>query len=189
MNADTDCAAIDCDEPVTIVVRRTPKTGRETDFEAYISGITAASARQPGYLGCNVFRPNRPHGEYRLIYKFDSMRNFQRWENSAQRQHWHRVAADVTQGSRAIDVLTGLETWFTQPGEMSLVPPPRHKMVVIIWLCIFPLITLLNWALDPLLAGLPVYARSAAVTLITVPLMTYVLMPRITALFHKWLHT
>ena len=179
---------IDCDEPVTTIVKRTPKPGMQQAFEDYIRGITAAAVKQPGYLGCNVFRPDHPSDEYQLIYKFDSMRHFQRWENSEQRQHWHQVAAQVTQGHRSIKVLTGLETWFTLPGGQAVIPPPKHKMAIIIWLCIFPIITLFNWLTDMLLPNLAFYSKTALITLITVPLMTYVLMPRLSQLFHNWLH-
>lgn len=179
---------IDCDAPVTIIVKRRPKTGKEREFEEYIEGISRFGATYPGHLGTNIFRPENADGEYQIIFKFDSRRNYHRWENSADRQSWRERAAEVTEGDAYREIVSGLETWFTLPGEKSVVPPPKHKMSVVIWLSIFPIISILSAVLGPVLASAPLLVRTAALTLIAVPLMTYVVMPRMTKLFHPWLH-
>jgi hypothetical protein len=40
----------------------------------------------------------------------------------------------------------------------------------------------------PLVGGLPLVARLAVTTAVTVSLMTWVVMPRVTRLLHRWLY-
>ena len=87
-----------------------------------------------------------------------------------------------------IQTLTGLETWFTLPNKPMKAPPPRYKMAIVIWLGVFFTISILNRLLVPLLAELPVLLRTLLVTGLTVTLLTYVIMPRLTQLFRKWLY-
>ena len=84
--------------------------------------------------------------------------------------------------------LTGLESWFTLPGQASAAPPPAYKMAVLTWVTIFPLITLVVVVSAPLIGGLPLAARLAVTTLVTVTLMTWVVMPRVTRLMRRWLY-
>jgi antibiotic biosynthesis monooxygenase (ABM) superfamily enzyme len=87
-----------------------------------------------------------------------------------------------------IQTLTGLETWFTLPNKPMKAPPPRYKMAIVTWLGVFFTISILNRLLVPLLVGLPVLLRTLLVTGLTVALLTYVIMPCLTQLFHKWLY-
>jgi len=61
-------------------------------------------------------------------------------------------------------------------------------MAVLTWATIFPLITLVVVASAPLLGPLPLVVRLAVTTGATVPLMTWVVMPRVTRLLHRWLY-
>jgi antibiotic biosynthesis monooxygenase (ABM) superfamily enzyme len=83
--------------------------------------------------------------------------------------------------------LTGLESWFTLPDRPGTPPPPPYKMAVLTWITIFPLITVVVLALDPLLDQLTLIPRLAVTTAATVPIMTWLVMPRMTRLFHRWL--
>ena len=55
------------------------------------------------------------------------------------------------------EILSGLETWFTCQGEETLVPPPKYKMMCIVWLSIFPLSLSLNYCLKPVISELTSY--------------------------------
>jgi uncharacterized protein len=61
-------------------------------------------------------------------------------------------------------------------------------MALVTWATIFPLITLVVVASSPLLGGLPLVLRLAVTTGVTVPLMTWVVMPRVTRLLYRWLY-
>lgn len=177
------------DPSVTVVISRRVKPGCEADFEAFLAGVTAVCAQFPGYLGSNIFRPaSADDPEYRVIFKFDQLSNLRRWETSEERQQWFTHAAALTESPPNIQVLTGLETWFTLPGKAAIVPPPRYKMALVTWLAVFPLITLISTLLQRQLVELPIVFRVMVVTAIAVPTMTYLLMPQMTQLFAEWLY-
>jgi antibiotic biosynthesis monooxygenase (ABM) superfamily enzyme len=70
--------------------------------------------------------------------------------------------------------------------ERSL-PVPRYKFAVIVWLAIYPALTLTLTLLGPLIAEWPVFLRTLVATLILVPAMVYVLIPAMQRLFAGWL--
>ena len=179
------------DPPVTVVIARRVKPGCKKAFEKFISGITAAAMTFEGHLGANVFRPNSSaDNEYRIIFKFDRASNLQTWEESECRRQWLARAESLCLEPARIRVITGLETWFTLPYPKPIVPPPRYKMATVTLLALFPAIQLAQLTIVPLLELLPLPSllRSLIITAILVLLMTYVLMPRMTKLFSRWLY-
>ena len=179
------------DPPVTVVISRRIKPGCEAAFEKFISGITATAMTFKGHLGTNVFRPSSPEdNEYKIIFKFDRASNLRIWQESESRRQWLARADSLRLEPAKIRVITGLETWFTLPSPRRITPPPRYKMATITLLALFPLIQLVSLIFTPLLKlfPLPKLLRSLVLTAITVLLMTYVVMPRMTKLFAKWLY-
>ena len=177
------------DPPVTVIISRRVKPGCKAAFEEFISGITAAAMTFEGHLGTNVFRPSSPeNNEYQIIFKFDRASNLRIWQESECRRQWLARAESLRLEPPTIRVITGLETWFTLPSPKPIIPPPRYKMATITLLAIFPLIQLANLILIPLFKPLPPLLRSLIITGIIVLLMTYVVMPRMTKLFSRWLY-
>lgn len=153
-----------------------------------MSGTTKDAMSFSGHLGANIIRPTKAGDYYRIVFKFDSMRNYLAWEGSAIRQQWLERYAEVTLGEQEMEILSGLETWFTLPGGEALVPPSKYKMTIIIWIAIFPLSILLNYSLKPIIGELHGIGQLAIISLIMVILMTYAVMPLMAKLFHRWLH-
>ena len=177
------------DGPVTTTVTRRVKPGHEPFYEQFLEGIIAAASRFPGHLGAEVFRPeNAAAGEYRVVYRFDTAEHLRAWLDSDEHAAWLERAEPHVIGPVHTQFLTGLETWFTIPGRPGTRPPPPYKMALVTWITIFPLITLVVVALAPLLDGLPLVARLAITTAVTVPIMTWLVMPRVTRLLRRWLY-
>jgi antibiotic biosynthesis monooxygenase (ABM) superfamily enzyme len=175
--------------PVTATVTRRVKPGHEAAYEEFLTGINSAARAFPGYLGEEVFRPaDGTGGEYRIIYRFDSPGHLRGWLESDERAAWLQRAEPHTAGPMRTQFLTGLESWFTLPGQASASPPPAYKMAVLTWVTIFPLITVVVVVSAPLIGGLPLAFRLAVTTLVTVTLMTWVVMPRVTRLMRGWLY-
>jgi uncharacterized protein len=174
--------------PVTTTVTRRIKPGHEDAYEAFLEGIAGAAREFAGYLGVEVFRPSESGGEYRIVYRFDTPASLQRWLDSEERLRWVRLAEPHAAGPMRSQYVTGLESWFTLPEQPGARPPPPYKMAILTWLTIFPLITLVVVALGPLLKGIGPIPRLAITTLIIVPLMTWIVMPRVTRLLRGWLY-
>ena len=177
------------DGPVTTTVTRRVKPGHEPFYEEFLEGIIGAATRFPGHLGVEVFRPGSASaGEYRVVYRFDSGEHLRAWLDSAEHAAWLERAEPHVIGPMRTQVVTGLETWFTLPGQPAKAPPPPYKMALLTWITIFPLITLVVIVLEPLLEGLGRVPRLAITTAVTVPVMTWLVMPRVTRLLRRWLY-
>jgi antibiotic biosynthesis monooxygenase (ABM) superfamily enzyme len=176
------------DGPVTTTVTRRVKPGHEPFYEQFLEGILAAASRFPGHLGVEVFRPRSASaGEYRIVYRFDTGEHLQAWLDSDERAAWVERAEPHVIGPMRTRFVTGLETWFTLPGSPAT-PPPPYKMALLTWATIFPLITLVVIALGPLLKELALVPRLGVTTAVTVPIMTWLVMPRVTRLLRGWLY-
>ncbi|MCC6582161.1 MAG: hypothetical protein IT271_00515 [Chitinophagales bacterium] len=64
---------------------------------------------------------------------------------------------------------------------------PRWKFAVMVWIAIYPSITLVSLILSPVLIKLPIPLRTLVLTLILVPLMVFIIMPFLQKLLAKWL--
>ena len=177
------------DGPVTTTVTRRVKPGHEASYEDFLEGIIAAASRCPGHLGVEVFRPESGSGgEYRVVYRFDSGEHLRAWLDSGEHEAWLQRAEPHVMGPMRTQFVTGLETWFTLPGRPGTPPPPPYKMALVTWVTIFPLITLVVIVIGPLFKDLALVPRLAITTAVTVPIMTWLVMPRVTRLLRGWLY-
>jgi uncharacterized protein len=178
------------DPPVTAVASRRVKPGREGEFEEWVSGILEEAQKAPGYLGSEVLRPSDSDDddEYRIVFRFDHASNLQAWEGSDERRRWLEKSRPLIQERERVDVLTGLETWFTLPSKAGQPAPPRYKMATVTWLAVFPVVMVIFSVFGQWLNLLPTVLRTLIFTLVMVTLMTYVIMPRMTRLFSFWLY-
>ena len=62
-----------------------------------------------------------------------------------------------------------------------------HKLALLTWAVVYPLITGILLLLEPVLGDVPVYLRTLLLTAILVPTMVYLAMPLATRLFANWL--
>jgi antibiotic biosynthesis monooxygenase (ABM) superfamily enzyme len=58
-------------------------------------------------------------------------------------------------------------------------PPSRHQLALMIWLCVFPTLTVINVALGDRLRTMPPVLRTFVLATIAVPIVIYGLMPHL----------
>ena len=58
-------------------------------------------------------------------------------------------------------------------------PPTRHQSAVMIWLAVFPTLTVLNLALGDWIQSMSPVVRTFVLVTIAVPIVSYGLMPRL----------
>ena len=176
-------------EPVTILVRRRVKPGREADYEAWLTRLTEGVAREfPGYLGAEFHRPSGLGGDYRSVFRFDSLAALERFEGSDFRARMLADAAPLFAGDAAWERLTGLEFWFDPPPGTKVPQPSPHRMALVLVAVVFVLVLVLNLALGPLMAGWPLALRILVTVVIQVGLMTYLIMPRLTPRIARFIY-
>ena len=64
-----------------------------------------------------------------------------------------------------------------QPARMA--PPTKHQLAVMIWLCVFPTLTVLNLLLGDWLRPLATVPRTFVLATVAVPIVIYGLMPHL----------
>ena len=65
---------------------------------------------------------------------------------------------------------------------------PKWKFAIMVWLAIYPAITLLTYLIGDLIKNLPLALKTLIMTGILVPLMVFVLLPILRKLMGNWLN-
>ena len=182
-------------QPITVAVERRVDAGREVEALAWVQTGTSLASRMPGYLGSGWVRADASSSLWYTLYRFADAASLAAWESSAERRWWLRSGADLVQDAR-VERRTGIEGWFDVPASTLLqddaparTAPPRWKQAVSIWLGFFPtnlLFTLLV-SLLPAWGTVPLALRVLVTTLVLTPVMTYLVLPFVTARLRPWL--
>lgn len=176
-------------DPVTIVVRRRVKAGREADYEAWLTALTrGAAADFRGYLGAEFHRPATAGGAYRSVFRFASLEELERFERSDFRARMLAEAAPLFAADAAWERMTGLEFWFDPPPGTRVPQPSPHRMAAVLVAVVFGLVLVLNLTLGPLMAGWPLALRVLVTVTIQVGLMTYAIMPVLTPRIARFIY-
>lgn len=101
------------------------------------------------------------------------------------RKQWLAKSSQMIQDAPNVQLLSGMEAWFTLPGPLK--SPPRYKMATLTWVAVYVLLNTLTYVLTPLISVYPAFVGQLLISLLMVVLLTYVVMPRITRIFYKWL--
>ena len=70
---------------------------------------------------------------------------------------------------------------------MPPVRPPRYKQAVITWIGVYPILTVTLALLGPVMRGWPLPLQTLLVTLLLVPLLTYLIFSWLNRAFRAWL--
>ena len=172
--------------PITAVVTRDVIPGHERDYEEWAARAASASARY-GATGHTFLTPDARVPTRRvLIAQFPSEDAVRAWDESEDRDRLVREAEQFS--SLDIQRASGLEAWFTLPGERTIVPPPRWKQLLATLAGAYPLVVLLSAFVLPRLTKWPLLVRSAVLPVVLLTLMTYVIMPPLTRFLRGWLY-
>jgi antibiotic biosynthesis monooxygenase (ABM) superfamily enzyme len=66
----------------------------------------------------------------------------------------------------------------TDPKERPVGPPSKHQLALMIWVAVFPTLTVLNLALADVLDDLPGLLRTFVLATVAVPIVIYGVLPR-----------
>ncbi|MBD0423355.1 antibiotic biosynthesis monooxygenase [Streptomyces sp. TRM S81-3] len=174
-------------EPVTTVLTWEVRPGRERQFEEWTHGITRCARRFPGNEGVSWLRPGQGH-RYHVLLRWSDPHRLAAWLESPERASWHaRIAGVATEIGSERQSTTGMETWFSLPG-ITVQAPPRWKMVLTTFLGAYPFTFLIQWLVLPRTADWPLPLRAAVLPLVLLPILTYLVMPRLSRLLRLWLY-
>jgi uncharacterized protein len=186
----TPAIVLDTDKQiVTVAITHLVKPGREPEYERWLHNISGVAQQFEGHVGVSFIRPqDAAYPEYAIVLKFDCYKHLKQWLDSPVRQRWIDKAKPLVQQDQDMQILTGLETWFTLPGKLVQHPPKRYKIAILTALAVFAVAQLMSAIVAPGLTVLPPLVRSFVLTVLTVFCLTYLVMPRVTRLFYRWLY-
>ncbi|MDX2219287.1 MAG: antibiotic biosynthesis monooxygenase [Burkholderiales bacterium] len=184
--------------PVTVVVTRRVKPGREREYEAWLQQLQVEARSLPGYLGVTTQRPastgpdNRGAGEYVSVIRFATLADLRAFEDSEMRARHLAQVADLVEADALWQQITGLEFWFTPPPGTVVAQPSRARMALVMIIVVFGLVlsigSMVNSAAELLPVPVPYPLRLLITITLEVLLMTYWLMPQITRRLARWIY-
>lgn len=176
-------------EPVTVVVTRRVRAGRERDYEVWLERLLGEASALPGYLGTTVYRPP-PTGprEYTSVFRFDSVAHLRAFEASDLRRRALAAVGSLVEEDAAWRQLTGLEFWFTAPPGTVVPQPSRWRMALLMVVVVYGLVLSIGQLVALVLSSAPPSVRLLVTIVIEVALMTWVLMPRLTRWLARWIY-
>ena len=65
------------------------------------------------------------------------------------------------------------------PQPRAVPPPTKHQLALMIWLAVFPTLTVINLTIGGTLRDLPIVARTFVLATIAVPIVIYGVMPHL----------
>ncbi|RVT50920.1 antibiotic biosynthesis monooxygenase [Rubrivivax albus] len=183
----------DAPEPVTVLIRRRVKPGREADYEAWLHRLQAAARGLPGYLGVTTQRPaSGAPREYLSAVRFATLADLRAFEASDLRRQALAEVAPLVDGDAAWEELTGLEFWFSAPAGTVVPQPSRPRMALVMIAVVFGLVLSIGSVVNAAFALLPVatpYPLRLLVTIsLEVVLMTWWLMPWLSRRLAPWIY-
>ncbi|GAA0455278.1 antibiotic biosynthesis monooxygenase [Paractinoplanes deccanensis] len=177
-------------QTVTVAITRRADPSRTAEMIAWVNAGTTLAEDFPGFLGTGWVRPAQASDEWHMLYRFADAESLRNWEESPQRRWWLSSAEGFVEHTR-VERRTGIEGWFDPPQEQNVQSavkaPPRWKQAVTIWLGFFPVSLLAAVTLNHLIADLHVVLRTLVSTLCLTPIMTYLVLPRVTRMLQPWL--
>ncbi len=189
MNISTaDTHRTSTDQHVTAVITHRVKTGRQEGYEIWIKGISAAAREFEGHLGVSILRP-QPDAtpDYVIVLQFDACDHLTAWLRSDIRKSWIERVQPLIQEQETVQILSGLESWFQLPKQPVHTAPKRYKQAILVWVGVMTVSLGVSPLVVPLLSALPWLLKVAVNVAITVVLLSYVIMPRLTRWFKGWL--
>ncbi len=184
-----DATNVSANEPVTVVVTRRVKPGREQDYEAWLTRLLHDATRLTGYLGATVHRPSATGPrDYTSVFRFDSVDSLRAFEQSELRRRALSEVGALVEADAAWRTLTGLEFWFAAPSGTVVPQPSRLRMALLMIVVVYTLVLSLGQLVALTLSSAPAAVRLLITIVLEVALMTWVIMPRLTRLLARWIY-
>lgn len=176
------------EQPVSTQVSRVVPAAKVAEFERLLAEVIAAARGFDGHLGVDVLRPEGG-GTYQIIFRYRSHAEHQAWMDSEQRRLLVVRIDKLLDAGTAAEVrsVDGWEGWFVAPGYAPPAPPQRWKMAVVTLGALYPIVLGLLTLLQPLTHTWPRPVGMLLTMSLTIPLMTWIVMPALTNRLGPWL--
>ena len=175
------------DKPIHIAITRRIKPGCEAEFQNLLQEFFKTSFAHIGVHGASMLvpPPGSPSPEFGILRTFANAQERDAFYASPMFKAFDEKVRPLTEGDPVHRELTGLEAWFRSPQN----PPPRWKMAVATYLGVVPVIMGLSLTIGPVVRSWNFVLNNLVFNACVVALLTWVVMPLITRILHRWLHS
>ncbi len=177
-------------EPVTTVVRRSVRPDRTAAYEDWLDRLLRDAADLPGYLGAEVHPPGEGDDDrtYTSVFRFASVEELDAFERSDLRRRYLDEVVDHVDADAVWDRHTGLEVWFDPPPGTVVPQPVRWRMALVLGVVVYVLVLIFGTLAAATIGGVPFPLRLALVIAVEITLMTYLILPWVTARLRRWIY-
>ena len=175
---------------ITLRIHHRVRPGARDRYEAWLHRIIAVAARYAGHQGVHILRPHAGGQDYEIAVRFASEAQAERWRSSRDRRELLDDIRDALQQDEAVEILSGIDYWFSPPTATSK-QPVRWKQWLVTTAVIWPLTMLVPLLWQPVFSVFPLLdtwgLRHGLVVATVVALVVYVVMPRGVRLVAHWM--
>lgn len=172
-------------KPIHVAITRKIKPGCEAEFQMALKEFFTTSFGHVGVQGASMLVP--PPGstspEFGILRTFANARERDDFYASPMFKSWEDRIKPLTEGAPVYRELAGLEAWFRSPKN----PPPRWKMAIATYLGVVPVIMGLSLTIGPVVRSWNFILNNLVFNACVVALLTWVVMPLVTRVLHRWL--
>jgi hypothetical protein len=175
-------------EPVTVVFSQRIAPSNDVAFMKLHEDVVARLGEFEGFLGSDVFPPvDGIQDEHVIVASFASRPDLDRWLGSPERQSWLDRVEHLIEGDRTMNVVGGFGGWFpahpSHPGG-----PKRWKQAVAVLIALFPTVLVITVIRNAIAPDMNLVLSILVGNIISVAILSFLLMPRLTKLMGPWLN-
>ena len=181
-------------QPVTVSITRHLAPERQHEMVSWMTAGIGLAERFGGFLGAGWVRPEPASETWHVLYRFADPEALARWESSHEREWWRDAGTGLGVVDSRVERRTGIEGWFDEPASRDLRDlrdraggPAALQAGHGDLAGVLPAQPAVSWLLGHLAPDLPLLPRVLVSTLCLTPVMTYVVLPRMTAALGWWL--
>lgn len=172
------------DDPVTAVASFRVRSGHKELFEQDYNEAIDSIESFDGFLRAQLFPPvEGVQDETVIVFSFQSREQLDVWLESEAREMVLARLDHHIEGERQVNVVGGFGGWFSL-GESRV---KTWKQAGVVLLALYPTVLALNEILGWLIPDVPYLLAILIGNIISVAILSWILMPRLTKLLDRWL--
>ena len=169
------------------MISRSIKPGYEKDYDDWLRRFLEFVRKALGYLGTTVVLPGGTNSNIRYILRrFTDKASMDIWDNSPDVQRLLQEANRYS--TRTLRNSHRSRNMVHAPNLKPVMPPPRWKMAIVVFVAAYTTSMLSRSLLGFLLSDWPLITSTLMYSTILVISLTYLLLPIFSLIFKRWLY-
>lgn len=173
----------------TVIVQRV-RVGCEGAYREWSRKINTACSEFPGFADLEVFEPAAGEKDFVIVVRFASAEEGDRWHSSSICKRLLEEAEPYLEQRVVHSPSSVYGSWFrkAEAASSESFPSPPWKEALVVLLALYPTVMLLTlFVIEPFFKGWSMATAMYVGNMMSVALLTWVLMPKMTRWLSFWL--